>query len=67
MVMKIMLTVDTMLTDIEETYQRICHMDATCESILRYSISATGGTADVLLADVHMCSAFLRKQIGQQI
>ena len=32
--------VDAMLTDIEDTYQRICHMDATCESILRYSTSA---------------------------
>ena len=28
--------VDVMLTDIEDTYQRIRHMDATCESILRY-------------------------------
>lgn len=26
---------------IEETHQRIRHMDATCESILRYSISAS--------------------------
>ena len=33
--------VDTMLTNIEKTYQRICHIvDAPCESILCYSISA---------------------------
>ena len=32
--------VDEMLTDIEETYQRICHMDVTCESIVRYSMTA---------------------------
>ena len=29
-----------MLTDIEDTYQRIRHMDATRESILRYSMTA---------------------------
>ena len=32
--------VDAMLTDIEETYQRIQHMNATCESIIRYTINA---------------------------
>ena len=32
--------VDAMLTEIEDTYQRIRHMDATCESILRYSMTA---------------------------
>ena len=31
--------VDTMLTDIEDTSQHICHMDAMCESILRYSMT----------------------------
>ena len=29
-----------MLTNIEDTYQRICHTDATCESILRYAMTA---------------------------
>ena len=32
--------VDTMLTEIEDTYQRIRHMDAMCESILRYTMTA---------------------------
>ena len=29
-----------MLTEIEDAYQRIRHMDATCESILRYAMTA---------------------------
>ena len=32
--------VDTMLTDIEETYQHTQHMNVTCESILRYTINS---------------------------
>ena len=32
--------VDAMLTEIEDTYQRIPHMDAMCESILRYTMTA---------------------------
>ena len=28
-----------MLTDIEDTYQRICHMDAMCDSNLCYSMT----------------------------
>ena len=32
--------VDDMLTDIEEKYQKILAMDATCESIIRYTINA---------------------------
>ena len=32
--------VDDMLTEIEEKYQKILSMDATCESIIRYTINA---------------------------
>ena len=32
--------VDAMLTDIEETFQRIQNMNATCESIVRYTLNA---------------------------